>query len=200
MSHHVRDPFGIPCLPDHSNMAVCIEPAQFPRDIDITHALFSGYAASLGIDLTFQSFQDELDSLPGKYDESQGGALLIARAHRDFPQEQNIPDVSTLNSSTHDALVVGCVALRRSANNWCEMKRLYVLPEARGLRLGDKLVVAIIANAKSLGYSGIRLDTLPDMIAAQRLYRRHGFVEIDSYYDTPIDATIFMGCEFAKSC
>ncbi|KAJ5565471.1 hypothetical protein N7513_001713 [Penicillium frequentans] len=180
-------------------MAVCIELAQFPRDIDAAHILLSGYASSLGIDLTFQSFQDELDSLPGKYDESQGGALLIARAPRDIPPDQTICSVSTPNPSSPHAPVVGCVALRRSSNNWCEMKRLYVLPEARGLRLGDKLVVAIIEKAKSLDYSGIRLDTLPEMIAAQRLYRRHGFVEIDSYYDTPIEDTIFMGFEFTHS-
>ncbi|KAJ6018297.1 hypothetical protein N7451_001676 [Penicillium sp. IBT 35674x] len=180
-------------------MAVSIEPAQFPRDIDATHSLLSGYASSLGIDLTFQSFQDELDSLPGMYDASQGGALLIARAHRDLPQYQTISSVSPPSSPSPHAPVVGCVALRRSSNNWCEMKRLYVLPEARGLRLGDKLVVAIMEKAKSLGYSGIRLDTLPEMIAAQRLYRRYGFVEIDSYYDSPIEATIFMGCEFTHS-
>ncbi|KAJ5631910.1 uncharacterized protein N7484_012010 [Penicillium longicatenatum] len=179
-------------------MAVSIELAQFPRDIEAIHTLFSGYAASLGIDLTFQSFQNELDSLPGKYDESQGGALLIARAHRDSRQDEIVSGFSTSNPPTPHAPVIGCVALRRSSNNWCEMKRLYVLPAARGLRLGDKLVVAILEKAKSLGYSGIRLDTLPDMIAAQRLYRRHGFVEIDSYYDTPIEATIFMGCEFSR--
>ena len=180
-------------------MAVCIEPAQFPRDIDATRTLFSGYAASLGIDLAFQSFEDELHALPGKYDESQGGALLIARAHRDYPQDQTISGISTPNSPSPHAHVVGCVALRRSSNNWCEMKRLYVLPDARGLQLGDKLVVAILEKAKSLGYSGIRLDTLPEMRAAQRLYRRYGFVEIDSYYDTPIEATIFMGCAFTHS-
>ncbi|KAJ6084654.1 hypothetical protein N7486_011454 [Penicillium sp. IBT 16267x] len=180
-------------------MAVYIEPAKFPRDVEVTHTLFSGYLASLGIDLTFQSFQDELDSLPGKYDESQGGALLIARATRDCPQGQSNSGVSTSNPSTPHTFVVGCVALRQSSKNWCEMKRLYVLPEARGLRLGDKLVVAIIEKAKRLGYSGIRIDTLPDMIAAQRLYRRYGFVEIDSYYDTPIEATIFMGCEFTHT-
>lgn len=79
------------------------------------------------------------------------------------------------------------------------MKRLYVVEDARGLKLGDKLVKAIVAQAKTLSYRGIRLDTLPDMTAAQRLYRRHGFVEIEPYYDTPIEGTIFMGCDFTRS-
>ena len=184
-------------------MAVRIEPAQFPGDADAIRTLFSGYAASLGIDLTFQSFQDELDSLPGKYDETQGGALLIARVHRPSQDNQENTPASrpkssvsnTIPAAPHIAPAVGCVALRRNSDDCCEMKRLYVVPEARGLRLGDKLVVAILAKAKVLGYRSIRLDTLPDMTAAQRLYRRYGFIEIGPYYDTPIEATIFMGCD-----
>ncbi|KAJ5733985.1 hypothetical protein N7493_002771 [Penicillium malachiteum] len=183
-------------------MSVSIESAQFPRDAKIIHTLFSGYATSLGIDLTFQSFQDELDTLPGKYAESQGGALLIARAYSKNQEQSDMvsPSSSTSNPSPTPQIppVVGCVALRRSTDNWCEMKRLYVLPEARGLRLGDNLVVAVLERASALGYRGIRLDTLPDMTAAQRLYRRYGFIEITPYYDTPIKTTIFMGYEFSQ--
>jgi ribosomal protein S18 acetylase RimI-like enzyme len=181
-------------------MAVRIEPAQFPRDSEAIRALFLGYSAALGIDLTFQSFQDELDSLPGRYAESQGGSLLIARAviddsdhisaHWEPPFKPTTPPISP---------AVGCVALRRSPDNWCEMKRLYVVEAARGLKLGDKLVEAIVAQAKTLDYRGIRLDTLPDMTAAQGLYRRYGFVQIEPYYDTPIEGTIFMGCDFTRS-
>jgi ribosomal protein S18 acetylase RimI-like enzyme len=79
------------------------------------------------------------------------------------------------------------------------MKRLYVVEAARGLKFGDKLVEAIVSQAKALGYRGIRLDTLPDMTAAQCLYRRYGFVHIEPYYDTPIEGTIFMGCDFTRS-
>ncbi|KAJ5388971.1 uncharacterized protein N7496_000039 [Penicillium cataractarum] len=180
-------------------MAVHIEPARFPADVAAIHSLFSGYAASLGIDLTFQSFEDELNSLPGKYVTAQGGALLIARA-----QISNTSTGSSQQTSADPLItpqtepVVGCVGLRRNNEHWCEMKRLYVQPETRGLRLGDRLVEAILAEAKALGYRGIRLDTLPDMLAAQRLYRRHGFVEIEPYYDTPLKGTIFMGCDLTR--
>ncbi|OKO92240.1 Acetyltransferase [Penicillium subrubescens] len=184
-------------------MTVIIEPAQFPADTVAIHSLFSGYAASLGIDLTFQSFDDELNSLPGKYATPQGGALLVARAQspdtdttdhaQPVPQPSDEPlTVPQINS------VVGCVGLRRNDEHWCEMKRLYVKPETRGLRLGDKLVEAVLVQAKALGYRGIRLDTLPDMVAAQRLYRRHGFFEIEPYYDTPLKGTIFMGCDLTR--
>lgn len=181
-------------------MAVLIESAQFPRDSEAVHALFLAYSSSLRIDLTFQSFQDELDSLPGKYSVSQGGVILIARAvNGHFVHNCAIQSGPASNPTAHISPAVGCVALRRSPDDWCEMKRLYVVEDARGLKLGDKLVKAIVAQAKTLSYRGIRLDTLPDMTAAQRLYRRHGFVEIEPYYDTPIEGTIFMGCDFTRS-
>ncbi|KAJ5290788.1 hypothetical protein N7478_000039 [Penicillium angulare] len=185
-------------------MPVSIQPACFPQDFEIIQTLFSGYAASLGIDLTFQSFQAELDDLPGKYEESHGGAILLARTHSD---DLELPNMQPLSSSTNTVAesatpqpvsVLGCVALRQSSDNWCEMKRLFVLPEARGLHLGDQLVITILERARALGYRGIRLDTLPNMTAALRLYRRHGFIEIEAYYETPIDNTIFMGCEFSQ--
>lgn len=187
LSHHLQPKLPFPI------MAISIEPAQFPDDASAILALFSGYAASLGIDLTFQQFQDELDSLPGKYAKSQGGALLIARADESKP-----PSHPSTSRDSQPPPAVGCVALRRSSDGWCEMKRLYVLQVARGVRLGERLVEAILARAKTLGYRGIRLDTLPEMTAAQRLYRKYGFVEIEPYYDTPIEGTIFMVSEFVS--
>ncbi|KAF4765518.1 hypothetical protein N7455_003978 [Penicillium solitum] len=178
-------------------MKIQIEPAQFPEDADSIRLLFSGYAASLGIDLTFQSFQEELDSLPGKYAPSQAGSLLIARADTGIREHNTNGLVDSITSRFPSTL--GCVALRRSSDGWCEMKRLYVLKEARGERLGEKLVEAILAQARDLGYRGMRLDTLPEMTAAQRLYRKYGFVHIAPYYETPIQRTVFMGCEFLGS-
>ncbi|KAJ5757269.1 uncharacterized protein N7511_007451 [Penicillium nucicola] len=177
-------------------MQIQITPARFPDDAAAILVLFSGYAASLNIDLSFQSFQEELDSLPGKYASSQGGALLIAR---DLSQRSCPVDQSAESSTPPCPTALGCVALRRSPDGWCEMKRLYVLEEARGERLGERLVEAILAQARAFGYRGIRLDTLPEMTAAQRLYRKYGFVDIEAYYETPIQRTVFMGCEFRHS-
>ncbi|KAJ5484667.1 Acyl-CoA N-acyltransferase [Penicillium expansum] len=176
-------------------MKIQISPAQFPEDADSIFSLFSGYAASLCIDLTFQSFQEELDSLPGKYAPSQGGSLLIARVGTGI-RGYNTNGLVDLISSPQFPSALGCVALRRNSDDWCEMKRLYVLKEARGERLGEKLVEAILTQARDLGYRGMRLDTLPEMRAAQRLYRKYGFVDIEPYYETPIQRTVFMGCEF----
>lgn len=142
-------------------------------DLSDTAALFRAYAESLPIDLGYQGFEAELASLPGKY-APPAGALLLARA----------PDGET----------VGCVALRPiDGDRICEMKRLYVRPEARGSGLGGALVAAIVRAAREAGYAEMRLDTLPTMRAALAMYARAGFVEIPAYYPTPVDGTIFLG-------
>ena len=149
-----------------------IRPVRNAEDLSATVGLFRAYAASLGIDLTYQDFEAELAGMPGKYAPPQG-ELLLARGAGDAP--------------------IGCVALRAVApDGCCEMKRLYVSPEARGSGLGRVLVEAVIEAAKGNGYRELRLDTLPDMIEAQALYERLGFARIAPYYDTPIVGTVFM--------
>jgi ribosomal protein S18 acetylase RimI-like enzyme len=124
------------------------------------------------IDLGYQGFGGELASLPGKY-APPAGALLIAR------------DAS--------GAALGCVAMRPPDDEGvCEMKRLYVAPEGRGLGLGNALARAIIEAARAAGYREMRLDALASMHAAQALYRALGFSEIAPYYDTPIAGTVFM--------
>lgn len=165
-------------------MALTIREAQFPQDNQRILALFTAYVESLGIDLTYQNFNDELASFPGKYTAEQGGALIIAQIQSN-PAEPNAIE--------RDHGIVGCVALRRNTDTWCEMKRLYVTTNARKTGAGVKLAQAVIQKARGLGYGGIRLDTLPAMVPALTLYRRLGFVEIEKYYETPVEGTIFMG-------
>lgn len=147
-----------------------IRPAVFPDDGDDVYRLFREYADSLGVDLGFQNFDDEVTSLPGKY-APPAGRLLLARQGND---------------------VLGCVALRPLDGASCEMKRLYVRRQARGMQLGKKLTERLCQEAREAGYTRMCLDTLPSMEAAQGLYRSMGFEPIEPYVFNPIDGTKFL--------
>jgi len=152
-------------------MHVAITPATGPTDIEEIRALFLEYARSLGVDLAFQGFEDELAGLPGAY-APPDGRLLLARLGE---------------------TVVGGVGLRPFTPGICEMKRLYVRPGHRALKAGRALAEAVIAEARAIGYRAMRLDTLPGMEAAQALYAALGFKDIPPYYENPIAGTRY--CE-----
>jgi ribosomal protein S18 acetylase RimI-like enzyme len=141
------------------------------RDIPDVARLFAAYERHIGVDLSYQGFADEVATLPGKYAPPLG-QLLIAR-----------------DRTRH---AIGCVALRPMSDaRYCEMKRLFVGPEGRGLGLGRALAEAILAEGARLGYAELRLDTLPSMRDAIGLYRKLGFVSIEPYYAAPA-GTIFL--------
>lgn len=156
-------------MPDESAFTICS--AASPGDVADAAALFRRYAAALDVDLAYQDFETELASLPGKY-APPAGALLLARRR--------------------DGTAAGCAALRPLGEDGvCEMKRLFVSPEGRGLGLGRCLATEIIATAKSLGYREIRLDTLPSMTGAIALYERLGFNPARPYYEGAVEGTLF---------
>jgi putative acetyltransferase len=150
--------------------------ANTPKDIEHARSLFEEYAAGLGISLCFQNFDRELANLPGDYAPPDGRLLL-----------------ANLNDQ-----LAGCVALRKLEPGVCEMKRLFIRPEYRGKGLGRVLVDSIIDEARSLGYTHMRLDTLPGrMDQAIALYRSIGFTEIAPYYENPVEDAKFMQLELA---
>jgi ribosomal protein S18 acetylase RimI-like enzyme len=151
-------------------MSVDLVSATSAEQIATVRALFQEYEASLGIELTFQGFAQEVAALPGAY-APPAGRLLLA---------------------TGGAEPAGCVALRPLEGGICEMKRLYVRPAARGTRLGRRLAETVIREARAIGYTRMRLDTLPSMKEAFALYQTLGFREIAPYYKTPIVGTRFM--------
>ena len=149
-----------------------ISAATTSADYAIARELFREYAAGLGVDLCFQSFDEELAQLDTMY-APPGGRLLLARDEA-------------------SGAVGGCVGLRRLGETTGEMKRLYVRPAFRGGGLGRLLAVAILEAAREAGYARVRLDTLPSMREAQGLYASLGFVEVAPYYDNPIAGTRYL--------
>src|SRR5712691_3264700 len=142
--------------------------AVTPGQVAEAHALFREYARSLGIDLCFQGFEQELASLPGAYAPPRGRLLL----------------------ATDGGALAGCVALRPLDDSACEMKRLYVRPEFRGRRAGRRLAESVLAEARSIGYARMRLDTLPSMKEAIALYRALGFTFLPT--DQPRESAVFL--------
>ncbi|TVY19884.1 Acetyltransferase [Lachnellula arida] len=172
-----------------------IRHATSPPDISSIRTLFTSYVSWLALDLTFQNFAHELASLPGLY-APPTGCLLLA----------------VLESGETAGEAVGCVALRplppkplRASNpasgqeeregekgkRTCEVKRLFLTPASRGLGIGRALVEAVVAEAGKLGYEEMKLDTLPRMVGARKLYESVGFVETEMYYETPLEGTVF---------
>ena len=153
--------------------AQAIEPAT-SADTDAVRALLLEYAEALGVDLCFQGFDRELAGLPGEYAPPRGSLLVARDEHGD---------------------AVGCVALRPLSDDACEMKRLYVRPAVRGSGLGRELALAVVEEARGLGYARMRLDTLPSMSAAARLYESLGFVDIEPYYENPVPGARYLELE-----
>jgi GNAT superfamily N-acetyltransferase len=154
-----------------------IAPARQARDFASAATLFQDYTRSLGRDLSYQSPDAELQAMPGKY-APPSGELLLARLQ--------------------DGTPVGCVALRAiDPPGCCEMKRLYVSPQARGMGIGGALIDAIVGVARGLHYTEMRLDSVASLTSALALYRAAGFQPIPAYCENPFDDAVFLGLELA---
>jgi putative acetyltransferase len=144
--------------------------ASTPEHLLTVRALFQEYATALGVDLSFQGFDEELRDLPGSYAPPRG-ALILAHLAQD---------------------VVGCVGVRPLDAATAEMKRLYVRSAGRARGVGRALARAAIDHARYLGYERMRLDTLPAMVHAQALYASLGFQPIPPYRYNPVPGTAYM--------
>ena len=164
---------------------VAVRSAAAPGDIGLARALFVEYAQWLRVDLCFQGFDRELATLPGAY-APPGGRLLLAGA----PEQ-----------------AFGCIALRPleaacessigpsagpSATDIGEVKRLYLRPANRGGGWGRRLAETLIADARVIGYTGLKLDTLDWMSDARKLYGGLGFRDCTPYYHNPLPGVVYM--------
>lgn len=177
-----------------------VKRAASPTDLTAIKSLFTDYASSLGIDLSFQNFIAELDTLPGLY-APPFGAIFLALASdsetigcvglRPLPKKPE-PKPCASGEAVEDGVGYG------AQNKICEMKRLYCTQSYRGLGVGKALVEEVIREAVRLGYEEMRLDTLLSMEGARKLYGLYGFEEMEAYYETPLEGTVFLRKKLGK--
>ncbi|UCG11340.1 MAG: GNAT family N-acetyltransferase [Deltaproteobacteria bacterium] len=136
-------------------------------------ALFQEYAETRKGDPALVDFPEEIRNLPGGYAPPDGNIIL----------------------AYSDGKLAGCVAVHKLDDDTCEMKRLYVSPVFRGKGIGRRLVVAVLEQARMIGYSRMRLDSIPAMREAQTLYETIGFYEIPDYRNNPNKGTKYYEME-----
>lgn len=156
--------------PASSEEKLQIIPAASPEQMERIRSLFREYQAHIAVDLCFQSFEEELAGLPGKY-APPAGRLLLAY---------------------WEGELAGCVAMRPLEEAICEMKRLFVRPQFHGKQIGWALAQRIVQEGKEAGYGQMRLDTLPIMGKAQGLYETLGFRDIAPYCANPVPGVRYM--------
>ncbi len=145
---------------------VTIARAETTEDIAAVKQIFEAFVAFLPIDLGFQGIDSEMAEFPKIYE-----FLLLAK----------------MNGKP-----LGAVALKKHSDDVCEMKRLYVLPEAQGTGAGRALCDVLLTEAKNEGYSTMLLDSLRRLEAAVNLYKKLGFEETAPYNFNPEDDVVYM--------
>lgn len=140
-----------------------------PEELNEVKQIFIEYAEFLKVDLCFQGFEEELQTLHKVYNPPQG-CIILAKEGKD---------------------VLGCIALKPIGDGVCEMKRLYVKPQTRGTGLGRTLVTELIRFAKESGYKTMKLDTLTTLESAIKLYRSMGFVTTNAYVYNPLNDVLY---------
>ena len=150
---------------------ISIQHTETAAEVANARTLFREYEAWLDMDLCFQSFEEEVRDLPGRYSKPEGRLLL---------------------ASSYEKLA-GCIALRKIEEGICEMKRLYLRDGFRGLGLGRAMIERVIEDAGTIGYQKMRLDTYPPKMGkAVKLYESYGFYPIPPYYHNPHEGVLFM--------
>jgi putative acetyltransferase len=132
---------------------------------------FTNFASTLDPEAmnahAFEGLEKQLAELPGIFGPPDGAFLL----------------------ATVDGVPAGCIAYFGHGNDVCEVKRMYVRPEFRGIQLGAKLTQSLIERARARGYQKMVLDTFHKLKAAQALYAKAGFalcaptVELPAFYE-----------------
>lgn len=149
-------------------MDLIVNPTN-PEDIAAVGRLFRDYAEWLKADICLYDFEEEMQRFPAPY----------------------VPPLGALFLAKEKGRALGAVGVRPLDNGVCEMKRMFVRDEARGMGLGRRLAEATLAWAKDAGYRAMRLDTLPKLTSARALYESLGFTPCAPYNINPADKVLF---------
>jgi GNAT superfamily N-acetyltransferase len=136
---------------------------------------------------------------PGRPDDEPGASLLAAfideiaglypgwdpsQSPSAEPDELAAPNGSFLVAYL-DGVPVGCGAFKRLDPETCEVKRVYVSPEARGSGVARRMLAALEDGARELGFRRVQLDTGANQEGAAVLFRSAGYAPIDDYNANP---------------
>ncbi len=116
------------------------------------------------------------------------------RTLAELPEIHARPDGAMLLARL-DGVPVGCIMYHKIDQGIAEVKRLFVANEARGKGIASRLVEVLIESAQSDGYEELRLDTTTFLSEAERLYRKHGFVDSThsiELAEEALDVVVFM--------
>lgn len=149
-----------------------------------------GYDRQKDLGILFQEYEALLVSLNDEI------AACLAMQNYDqelahLEEKYGMPDGRLYVAYCNDVLA-GCIALRRRWDDFCELKRVFVRPQFRGIHLGRTLLEKIICDAGSAGYRHMLLDTLPNLYTAISMYESFGFYRIGPYYDNPVRDAVYM--------
>lgn len=131
--------------------------------------LFKEYASWLNIDLSFQSFKEEIEDLRQMYGGKEGAIILCKE----------------------NEVYIACIAIRKANEETAELKRMFVKPDFQKQGIAKMLLDKSIDLAKIKNYNRIWLDTLNYMLPAIKLYKQYGFYEIEAYYNNPNETAVY---------
>lgn len=144
--------------------------ASSKREFHDGGLLFKEYASAINFDAGFKNFSDELMSLETRYAYPNGGLLLAYK----------------------NTEAIGCIAIVSMEDRIAELKRFYVKPEFRQFKIGAKLLTSAVMTAKQFKFHYLRLEVIPSLTKAKKLYHSFGFYQIEPYHEVALDGTAYM--------
>lgn len=179
----------------HQAHALSVRVAESKEDIKSFASFCVQYAdwlmKSFSIDVSFQSFQQEVDGLPGDYAPPEGTILLASATFADGSR-QDIGGVA-LRSFNATHVIKTSAANQDFSLRACEMKRLFVMQEWQKCGAGKLLTQAAIQAAQDMGYERMVLDSVKQLVAANRMYKKLKFSPCEDYsrYHYPVPDVCF---------